>query len=226
MTQGKGPKPDSGPGEPDAAMTPEAVRALFTRADGQYLFARWGRPIAPVLFGADEPTVATFKGAIEAVAALAGHEMTEADPELGANLMIFFCREWTELSRVPDLDRLIPDLETLLARLGEADANQYRVFRFDEDGAIKAAFVFLRIDAHLAEVPAETLALSQTVQAMLLWSDAAFHDTAPLGRAQGRVILRPEIADVIRAAYAPTMPVAASDPAHALRLAARLTSAR
>jgi hypothetical protein len=34
--------------------------------------------------------------------------------------------------------------------------------------------------------------------------------------------LRPEIAAVIRAAYDPVLPVAATDPSHALRLAARM----
>ena len=32
-------------------MGPAEVEALFTRADGAYLFARWGRPIVPVVFG-------------------------------------------------------------------------------------------------------------------------------------------------------------------------------
>jgi hypothetical protein len=43
-----------------------------------------------------------------------------------------------------------------------------------------------------------------------------------LGRAGERVILRPEIGDVIRAAYAPVMPPVARDGSHAYRLAARL----
>ncbi|MEL7181186.1 MAG: hypothetical protein AAFN63_15255, partial [Pseudomonadota bacterium] len=64
---------------------------LFTRADGSYVFARWGRPIVPVVFGVDEASLAVFKGAIEAVVTLAAHQMAETDPELGANLMIFFC---------------------------------------------------------------------------------------------------------------------------------------
>src|SRR5680860_1125960 len=158
-------------------MTPDQIEAHFTRSDGSYLCARWGRPIAPVVFGVDDATLAVVKGAIEAVSQLAGCEMTEIDPELGANMMVFFFRAWDEL---PDLGRMIPDLAPLVARLGDADANQYRIFRFDADGAIKAAFVFLRMDAHLAAVPAETLALSQAVQTILLWSDTAFQDRSPL----------------------------------------------
>jgi len=65
-------------------MDPDQVEALFTRADGTYLCARWGRPIVPVVFGVDDATLAVFKGAIEAVVALARHQMAETDPEAGA----------------------------------------------------------------------------------------------------------------------------------------------
>ena len=199
----------------------EEVAAYFTRSDGTYLCARWGRPIVPVVFGVEEATLSVFKGAIEAVVALAGHRMAETDPELGANLMIFFCRDWRELAEVPHLDKLVPELHDLVGRLVAADANQYRIFRFDEAGAIRAAFVFLRMDAHLSAVPADTLALSQAVQTILLWSDTAFGDTAPLALIDGAAVVRPEVARVIRAAYDPVMPAVARDPSHALRLGAR-----
>lgn len=198
------------------------VAGLFTRSDGAYVFARWGRPIVPVVFGVDDQTLSVFKGAIEAVVALAGHRMAETDTELGANLMVFFCHDWDELTAVPHLDKLVPDLGPLVARLQNADANQYRIFRFDEAGAIRAAFVFLRMDDHLAQVSADTLALSQAVQTILLWSDLAFDDKPPLAMIDGKAVLHPEIADVIRAAYDPVMPVAALDDSHALRLAARV----
>ena len=199
------------------------VAKLFTRSDGDYVFARWGRPIVPVVFGVDDATLSVFKGAIEAVVTLAGHQMAETDSELGANLMVFFCQDWAELPEVPHLDQLLPDLGRLVQRLQQADANQYRIFRFDEAGAIRAAFVFLRLDDHLAAVSADTLALSQAVQTILLWSDNAFSDAPPLGLIEGKAVLRPEIADVIRAAYDPVMPVAARDASHALRLQARIT---
>ena len=202
-------------------MSPEAVTALFTRASGEYVFARWGRPIVPVVFGVDDATLSTVKGAIEAVVVLAGHKMAEHDPELGANLMVFFLRDWAELLEVPNLDRLLDGLAPLVARLQAAGANQYRVFRFDPSGAIKAAFVFVRMDEALAEVPAATLALSQAVQVIVLWSDAAFHQASPLGLVEGVAVLRPEIAAVIRAAYDPVLPVAAQEASHGLRLAAR-----
>ncbi|MCO8144182.1 DUF2927 domain-containing protein [Rhodovulum tesquicola] len=204
-------------------MTPGELRALFTGQDGGYRFARWGRPIAPVVFGVSDETLATLKGACEAVVALAGHQMAETDPELGANLMVFFFRDWSELPLVPNLDRLVPDLGPLVERLAAAGATQYRLFRFDADGAIRAAFVFQRVDDAIAALPAEAIALNQIVQVILLWSESAFAERSPLARLpDGRLVLRPEIAGVIRAGYDPVMPPVASDPAHALRLAARL----
>ena len=204
-------------------MTPDSIESLFTRDSGAFVFARWGRPIAPIVFGVEEPTLRVVKGAFEAVAALAGHSLAETDPELGSNCMVFFFRDWAELSEVPDLDRLIPDLGPLVARLTAAKANQYRVFRFDDSGAIQAAFVFLRMDPALAAQPAEELALSQVVQVMLLWSERAFAERSALGVLEdGRVVLRPEIGALLRAAYDPVMPVQASDASHALRLSARI----
>jgi hypothetical protein len=206
-------------------MTPDAIAALFTRSDGSFLCARWGRPIVPVVFGVEPQSLGVLKGAIEAVVALAGHRMAETDPELGANLMVFFCRDWSELPQVPNLARLVPGLEPLCARLEADQANQYRIFRFDAAGAIRAAFVFLRMDAHLAAVPAETLALSQAVQTILLWSDRAFTDRSALALTDAGVMLRPDIAAVIRAAYDPVLPAVSADAAHALRLAARIRPA-
>lgn len=203
-------------------MDVDQIKQLFTRADGTYLCARWGRPIVPVVFGVDDATLSVFKGAIEAVVTLAGHQMDETDMELGANLMVFFCHDWNEMPEVPHLDKLLPDLTGLVTKLKDADANQYRIFRFDDSGAIRAAFVFLRMDDNLEQVSADTLALSQAVQTILLWSDRAFRERSPLAVVKGQAVLRPDIAGVIRAVYDPVMPVVAHDPAHALRLAARI----
>lgn len=208
-----------------AGLPPETVARMFTRADGSYAFARWGRPIVPVVFGVDDATLSVVKGAIEAVVALAGHKMAETDPEIGANVMIFFLRDWDELLSVPDLGRMIDGLDVLVARLKARGANQYRTFRFDAGGAIKACFGFCRLDAALAALPADTVALSMAVQTMLSWSDGAFAEVAPLAEAKSRAVLRPEIAALLQAAYAPTMPAVARDPSHALRLAARIALA-
>ncbi len=205
-------------------MQPSEIEALFTRSSGEYLFARWGRPVVPVVFGVDAATLSIVKGAVEAVVALAGHKMAETDAEMGANLMVFFFRDWHELLDVPNLDHLIEGLHDLVVRLDDGGANQYRVFRFDKEGAIRACFAFVRMDAALDEVPAETLALNQAAQMILLWSDTAFAESSPLAVARGVTVLRPEIGDLIRAAYDPVLPAVAHDPSHALRLSARLAA--
>lgn len=207
------------------SINPADVEALFTRSDGSYLFARWGRPIVPVVFGVDDATLPVIKGAVEAVVALAGHHMAETDPEMGANLMMFFLRDWDELLAVPDLDQLVEGLVPMVAGLKARGANQYRHFRFDTDGAIRAAFVFVRMDEALAEMPAADLALLQAVQVIVLWSDRAFSTRPPVVRAGGSdgvTVLRPELAALIRAGYDPVMPAVARDSSHALRLAARV----
>ena len=201
-------------------MTPEQIEPFFTRSDGAYLCARWGRPIAPVVFGVDDATLSIVKGAMEAVVTVVGHQMAEQDPELGVNMMVFFFRDWAELTELPDLDHRIPDLDPLVKRLEGEGANQYRLFRFDDAGAIQAVFVFLRMDQAMAAVPAEDLALSQAVQSICLWADGVWAAQSPLAKAGDTVILRPDIAGLIRAVYDPVLPAVANDSSHAMRLSA------
>ena len=207
-----------------AEITPEGVEAFFTRATGDYVFARWGRPIAPVVFGVEDETLTIVKSAIEACVAIAGHQMAETDPELGANLMVFFLSDWAELLDVPHMGDLIPDLEGKVAALQAKNAHQYRAFRFDDRDAIKACFTFVRMGGAMDDVPAEVIALSQAVQAMLLWSDKAFTQDSPLAVASEGTVVRPDVANVLRAAYDSLLPVAARDAAHALRLYARVVA--
>lgn len=204
-------------------MTSDDIQALFTRSDGSYLCARWGRPIVPVLFGVEDSTIATVKGAFEAICALTGHKMAETDPEFGANVMMFFCRDWAELLAVRDLHRMVDGLAETVDRLSDVGANQYRVFRFDEAGAIKACFVFLKADEALSALPAEDLALAQAAEAFLLWSDTAFQSRSSLANlGDDHIVLHPEIAAILKAAYDPVMPSVATESGHALRLFARI----
>ena len=201
----------------------DSIEAYFTRSDGQYFFARWGRPIAPVVFGVEDETLVTLKTAIQSMALLANHELAETDPELGSNAMFFFFLSWDELLEVNDLDRIIPDLGNLVEHLKSFQANQYRFFRFDADGGIKAVFTFICMDENLTSVSAEVLCLNQVVQMFLLWSDDAFKDNSPtLITKKGGVILNPIIGDIVRAVYDPTMPLVADDKSHALRAQARI----
>ena len=154
---------------------------------------------------------------------LANHKLVETDPELGSNAMFFFFLSWDELLEVRDLDRIIPDLDNLVERLKSIQANQYRFFRFDADGGIKAVFTFMCMDQTLTSVPAEVLCLNQVVQMFLIWSDDAFKDNSPtLITKNGGVILNPIIGDIVKAVYDPTMPLVSNDKSHALRAQARI----
>lgn len=203
-------------------MQSDGAKARFTRSDGSYAFARWARPIVPVVFGLEPETLAVYKAALTAVAGLTGRGLVASDPEMGINLLVFALRNWTELHDVPEIDALVSGLVDRTAALEAAAANQYRLFRFEPGGSIRAAFLFLRFDAALAAMDAADLALEQAVRLMLLWSDSAFVGRSALALLDGGVLVRPDIAAVIRAAYDPVLPDAAADVSHALRLAARM----
>lgn len=191
-------------------MTADQIAALFTRADGTFLCARWARPVAPVIFGLADESLDIFRSAIRAGFAHARHPLTDADPDMGANLMLFFVRDWPDLGDVPDLDRLtgMPDL---VDRLSRARADQYRMFRFDTDGGIRACMGFIRMGGPLAHSHPGHLAETLFMRCALTFA----RDIVPAA----------DMALLIRAAYDPVLPVAASDSAHALRLAARIGEA-
>lgn len=166
--------------------------------------------MAPVIFGLADESLDIFREAIRAGFAHARHPVTETDPEMGANLMLFFMRDWSELAGIPDLDRLTgqPDLPS---RLAGARADQYRIFRFDRDGGIRACLSFVRMAGALTDAHPAALA-----EALMMRSALTFaRDVTPSA----------ELADLIRAAYDPVLPVAAQDQTHALRLAARMAGA-
>lgn len=207
--------------EPGAAHA--WVAAQFTRRDGSFRFARWGRPLAPVIVGTDDAGCRIFEEGIRAVAGLAGLAVGELDPDLGANFLVFLVRDWAELREAPNLARLIPDLAELIATLDDHGANQYRVFSFDEAGGIRLCVTLLRYDDELQRVSAQTLAVGQAFQGVLLWSDTAFAGESPIAITdEGLCVVKPAFAGLLRAAYHPALPVCAADAAFAYRLAARL----
>lgn len=184
----------------------ERIATLFTR-DGQYLCARWGRPVAPVIFGLADETLDIFRRVTGAALAHAGIPQAETDPEMGANMLGFFVRDWGELTDIPDLDWLTGQAD-LSARLKSAAADQYRIFRFDADGGIRACITLVNMGGALAGAHPAQLAEALVMRALLTFA----RDVTP----------SPELAALIRAAYQPAMPLVVRDPSHALRLAARM----
>ncbi|MEL6336500.1 MAG: hypothetical protein AAFQ88_07605 [Pseudomonadota bacterium] len=216
-------------GEQDEALSEARVAALFTRSDGTYRFARWGRPLVPAVFGLPEVEERALIETVRAVASL-GPGAAAEDPDMGANFLVFFCSDWTELRAVPGLPKLVPDLERLTAVLAAAGANQYRIFGFDPDrdpgregqpGAIRVCITLLRLDDNLEALGPRGLALSQTVMGLLLWSDHAFTRESTVATFEGteRTLVKPWVQAVIRAAYSPGLPDAAEEEWHARQLA-------
>jgi len=200
------------------------IEALFTRSDGSFRFARWGRPLAPMVYGTNDEGIRIVEEALASLAGLTGLATAELDPELGANFLVFFCRDWDELTEVPNLAKLIPDLDRLVPTLSGAGANQYRIFGFDGAGAIRICITLIRYDDDLQQVSAQTLAVSQCLMGLLLWSDRAFAAESPIALIQdtGRCVVKPWFQALMRAAYDAAVPAASADAALALRLAARV----
>ena len=206
-------------------MTAEAIRGLFAGPDGGFRFARWGRQVAPVIFGTDDATLATLHAALAQVAALGGRSLAGSDPETGANLMIFFLRDWSEIAAIPDFGRMVGEGAPDAAGLAAAGAQRYRRFRFDASGAIRAAFALVLLEGERDGIAAEVLALEEAVRLTLAWGPQAFAEHGAVEVRGGQAVIRPEIAALIRAAHDPVLPAASGDPALALRLAARIAAA-
>jgi len=119
-------------------MTELRFEALFARRPNYCLPG--GAPLALSCLR-DDTTLTVVKKRIEATCQwrIALSETIE----LGSNLMLFFFKLiGQKLTRGPDLDRVSPTLP--LVKAGGGGGHQYRLFRFDEAGAIKACFIFLR----------------------------------------------------------------------------------
>lgn len=206
----------------------ERIRRLFGGADGgAFKFARWGCPIAPAVIGLDETGARLFTEAVRAVAEIARHPTEDLDPEMGANFLIYVMRDWADAARAPNLPNFLPALPGLIERLNAAEANRYRVFAFDDQGAIRAAITLLRYDEQMRAAPVDYIALSEAALGLLVYDEAGVADDRPVvmkafGEGDARAVLSPWHAGLLRAAYDPVIPAGSKDPALALRLAARL----
>lgn len=189
------------------SMTPDAITALFTRPRDGFRFARWGRPVAPVIFGVDDASLGILRDATKAVFGHAGHPIAETDPEMGANFLTFFGQSWGELAEIPDLEELTGS-PGLAQRLRTVKGDNYRLFRFEKDGAIRACVSLVNMGGALGRLHAGVLAETLAVRATLSFAQE-------VGASR-------DLAALIRAAYSPELPAAATDPAFAYRLAARL----
>lgn len=203
-------------------ISPEIIENMFT-SGGSYRFARWGRPISPVIFGTNDATLDALKDAFVMTASLADMRLADTDPEFGSNFMMFFCKNWDEVSEIPDIDKLLPNVKTVIGDLKSNKANQYRRFAFDENGAIKFCIVLIQLDKQMASSSVQSIGTVQMMRSLLTWSENAFDKIAPVGvlPENNMTVVVPSVAAVIRAAYDGTMPVASDDTSHALRLYAR-----
>ena len=204
-------------------MSDNPVQSLFLR-DGKYHFSRWAKPLSPVIFGVDDSSLIAIKEAFSDVLSLTPLKLSEFDPDLGANLLMFFCSRWPELSTIPNLNKLIPNLVDLLETLDNNQANQYRTFSFSPDGAINFVVVLLKYDLELSSVSVQTLAVSQMLQSVLLWSPDAFKEDSPIAvvKQTNRCVVKPFYAALLKAAYDPVLPNYSLDEIHAMRLEARV----
>lgn len=209
-------------------MTKDITRIQALFGGDAFKFARWGGAICPIVVGLDEKGARLFEEAISAVADLAGAKMEEIDPEMGANMFIYVLSDWSNAALAPNLGNFIPDLPALVERLTEANANRYRVFAFDDQGAIRASITMLRYDEQMQEAPVDYIALTEAMLAMLVFDERGVSEDRPVVMAkfedddEARAILNPWHGRLLKAAYDPTIPAGSKDPALAMRLAARI----
>ncbi|MEX2518471.1 MAG: hypothetical protein WD969_03965 [Paracoccaceae bacterium] len=209
--------------------TAARIRRLFGDEGREtFKFARWGCAIAPAVIGLDEPGGRLFGEAIKLVANVAGVQMEDIDQEMGANFLIYVMQDWAHASRAPNLPGFLPDLPALIERLQAASANRYRVFAFDDQGAIRAAITLLRYDDQMRAAPVDYIAMTEAALGMLVYDEAGVAADRPVVMTrldedgEARAALSPWHARLLRAAYDPAIPAGSKDPALALRLAARL----
>ncbi|MEZ8006678.1 MAG: hypothetical protein QMC60_04040 [Amylibacter sp.] len=207
----------------ELALSSAKIEALFSHADGIFRFARWSRPIVPVVFGVDDETLKHIKSAIVTTVGITGFKIEETDPELGANFMWFFCHNWDEILAVPDLENLIPNLKDIITKLQFTQTSTYRIFSFDPDGGINMCVQLIKVFGDTAKMSIQALTTGETYQCLALFGPNAFLKESPIAviKENSLCIPKPNYAALIRAAYDPVLPHATQEPSHSLRLSAR-----
>ena len=203
--------------------TADRIRRLF--GGDSFKFARWGGAISPAVIGLDAAGGRLFGEAVRVLAGHAGAAMANGEAE--ANLLIYVMKGWRDAARAPNLPDFLPDLPALIARLEAAGANRYRVFAFDDAGAIRASITLLRYDEQMRAAPVDYIALTEAALALLVFDEGGVSVDRPVAMAEfdngeRRAMLAPFHAALLKAAYDPAIPAGSKDPALALRLAARI----
>ena len=209
-------------------MNPTANRIQRLFGGDNFKFARWSGSISPVVVGLDDKGTQLFEEAIGAIAEVAGLKIDEIDPEMGANMMVYVMGDWAHAKQAPNLPTFLPDLPALIDRLNQANANRYRVFAFDDAGAIRASITLLRYDEQMQEAPVDYIALTEAVLATLVFDERGVAEDRPVIIAKfedddyALAVLSPWHAKLLKAAYDPTIPAASGETSLAMRLAARV----
>lgn len=216
----------------ETEKTAARIRRLFGGGEdgAAFKFARWGGAVSPAVIGLDEAGGRLFGEAVRVLAGLAGLRLEESGAEAGGALLIYVMKDWADAARAPHLPDFLPDLPALIARLEAAGANRYRVFAFDDQGAIRGSITLLRYDAAMRAAPVGYIALTEAALALLVYDEAGVAADRPVVMAEfeggdRRAVLSPFHAALLKAAYDPAIPAGSKDPALALRLAARIGDA-
>lgn len=203
-------------------LSPQHIETMFMHSDG-YRFARWARPIVPVVFGVEDETLGIMKTAIATTVGITGRKIEELDPEIGANFMWFFCKDWEEILDIPKLEKLIPNLKEIISTLQSNNINTHRVFSFEATGGIKLCVVLICLKGEVATISIDALTMRETFLALTLWSSSYFLKINPIAviATNTLCVVKPKYAVVLRAIYNPILPNATTDKTHALRVFAR-----
>lgn len=205
-------------------MTPDDIRTYFARAGGQYQFARWNRPIVPVVFGDHCLDPGLLREALVRLSGITGHPVDLEAPPSAMTYGTLVVREWRDLAATPGAGKAMPGLAKLGAEAERQGGNQFRTFQRDWRGGIKRCVAVIRTAAgRFDDLTPESMALRQAALSFLHWSiPGVVKLRLVMPGPDGVDDLKPEVVALLRAAYDPAMPVSSRDPRHADQLAERM----
>lgn len=208
-------------------LTADTIRRYFTRKGGtlariglsrpQFLFRRWSVPISFDQMGLPADMAQGLRDGLARVAAISGAPL---DPTAPPNFVAVGCDGWDALLTLPELDTILPQAASVVVSLKAQGATQYRTFHAAPDGGVGQVVAFYNLRGMVGERHPAAFGLSQALLCHLNWAPAVWQD-GPIVTGDGPdAALRPGLAGLLAAAYAPGMPPTATDAAFADRLAA------